>query len=307
MKKILENKPVVYIMISVILALIFAGGVYWFATHGTAKNPSNLYAKEISLDSVPDSIRTEMENTLETAGAYFYKETDESQEVYALLTAGNVVGVNMEVDPVEEDGGIYFSVDFQDTGDVEETLLYKVYQTNASAVAGDDLRLKAPYEQEGDTGMNIGLLQKMDSGAGYYIIPFLDADSANRVFVPADDSLSDLENGIYLYTYQLTSDGVLLTSAEKRSDYDLVCVVTGYDDEPQPAATVQIHDQINVKVSIADETIQKTLCENDFEEYQLNCEATLTYQDGEVKVSKLTVKSYIPLSEMSGISDTNGN
>lgn len=292
MKKFFENKQAIYAAAAIILALAFAIGVFWFATHReTPLGSRGLYAEEITLEEVPESIRTEMEETLESAGAYFYKETDDSEDVYVLLNASKVVGVNMIVEPVEEEGGMYFSVAFLDNGGVEEELIYKVYKTNASAVAGDDQRLKSPYEQVGDTGMNIGLLQNMDSGIGYYITPLMDTNEVNRVFTPEDDSLAELEDGIYRYTYQLTSNGVVLTSAEKRDSYEVLCVVTEFVDDPQASATLLLNNQIKASANVNDEAVLKILRGNDFELYSLTCQATLTF-DGAAEITALQVKSY---------------
>lgn len=294
MKKFIEKG---YAAGAIVLALLFAGGIFLLATYGkTSLASRGLYAEEITMEEVPEAIKSEMEGVMESPGAYFYKETNDSKEVYVLLTAGKVVGVNMISEPVEEDGGMYFSVAFQDNGGVEEELLYKVYKTNASAVAGDALHLKNPYEQVGDTGMNIGLLKKMDSGIGYYITPLMDPNEVNRVYVPADDSLAELEDGIYLYTYQLTSDGVVLTSAEKRTDYEVLCAVTEFADEPQASATLLLNNQIKIKVNVKDGAVLNTLRENDFEKYSLNGWVTLSV-DGAAEITSLQVKNYNSLIE----------
>lgn len=293
MRKTLTKKQKIYLAAAAFLAVVFACGIIFVLKYFTPDNTNaGLYAKEISLEEVPESIQAEMTATLEEPGAYFYKESEDSTVVYALLTAGKVVGTDMAVDPTPEDGGMYFSVVLQDNSSFEKGLLYKIYVTNASAVAGDDQRLKNPYEQVGDEGMNLGIIEKMDSGIGYYILPLMDMDEVNRVYVPADNTLANLENGLYLYTYKLTKDGVQLLSAEKRESYEISCVITDFSEEPTGAAvTLILDDQIKLTAGASDAAVLKTLKDNDFTKYSLNCSVTLTFDQVPI-ISSIDVMSF---------------
>lgn len=298
MKQSLTKKQIVYFAAAAILLIVFVIGIFFVTKYINLDDPNEgLYAKEISLEEVPESIRKEMESTLEQPGAYFYKETDDSTLVYVLLTAGNVVGTDMTVEPTPEEGGMYFSVIFQDNGGFEDELLYKVYETNATAVAGDDQRLKNPYERVGDEGMNLGILEKMDSGIGYYILPLMDMEEVNRVYVPVDDSLSDLENGLYLYTYKLTNDGAQLLTVEKRNSYEISCEITDFSEEPTGAtAELILNNQIKLIAGVKDEAVLKTLQDNDFEKYTLNCAVTISFDETPM-ISAIDVMSFNLLEE----------
>lgn len=284
-KKLFNNSQLFYMIVVCVLAILFAVGIRLFTNQNGLIN-HGLYAEAITLDDVPETIRSEMNANMDNAGAYFYKETDESKDVYALLTAGHVVGVDLNVEPVVEDGGMFFSVDFSENGEVEEKLVYAVYKTNASAVAGGDLRLKNPYLKIGATGMNVGILKKMDSGIGYYITPIMDTEEINRIYTPADDSLANLKNGLYLYTYQLTTDGTLLTSAEKQDGYEVLGVMTEFHDDPVASVTLMLGDQIKIQAIVKDESILTALRERDFDQYSVNCWATISAND-EVTITSL--------------------
>ena len=121
--------------ILLISALLSVGIFLWLQSHNELQLAPN--TEEITLNEVPEKIREEMNENLENPGAHYYKTSD-SDEVYALLTTGTVLGLSMDITPYLEEGDItYFAIDLKENGNSNEELLYKVFKTKSKNVAAD--------------------------------------------------------------------------------------------------------------------------------------------------------------------------
>lgn len=300
MKKLSQNGKA-YLVALVLGTFFVCLNIYLANNYDAIVQKYTTHAEEVSLEDVPTKISEEMLNDLENPGAYFYKETEDSKDIYALLTAGQTVRLSMSVSPTLEDSSMHFAVNFFSTTDPDSKTLYKIYKTNAKAVSADNQRLKKPYLQINSEGMNIGYLQKMSSGIGYFITPLEDFSDNTRVFVPepGNESVEDLENGIYLYTYKLTTNGTQLLSATPRDSIQVYGQVTSFTDKDiSKTATILLNDQIKMDVVVSDESAE-VLHQNNFEEYYPICLFTLTHQDSpdSLVIAQASIKSYFAVSD----------
>lgn len=200
--------------------LVLIGGVLAFIFI-PRNDPQNTQAAEvysITEGDLPASIRAEMEKVLSSPGVYVFPSPDSTPQgdvrngQYVLLTAGLVsnyeMGVDYETEGLEH---VDFAVSMRDT-EAEERYLYRLYFTTASTVTANQAALQNPAMRMGAAGFNQGYLERY--GDGYYIIPILDDNITNHVY-QAGSVGSTLENGLYEFSYEVTENGTILTSAEQ--------------------------------------------------------------------------------------------
>lgn len=291
----MDKKTKITLAVIAVVTAIFVVVALVLRNQQPVEPQTELTAEEITRADVPESIWAEMEEVLEKPDAYFYRE-EGGETIYALLTAGKVVGIDLNVTPNEEDGGMYFSIHYTTNGGREEELAYKLYKTSASAVAADTVLLKMPYRQVGDEGANIGLLEQTDADIGYYITPLLDTEETNRLYVPADSTTEGLSDGIYSFTYKITTDGIQLLTATEKDSYTLQCVITAFTDGPQPSIELLLGESLHVTAWTTNAELLALLQKTNFDEENLNVKATIAF-DGRVDILEAKLYGHIQLGQ----------
>lgn len=227
----MTNKVKAGIAVAVVGVLAAAGIAF------TALNAdSHYYAKEISMDSLPETIQDQALEDVEDGGAYFYRDAENEDISYVLLSFGSQMDLDMAVEISEIDDGLYFSVEPIEA-EAEEGLVYKVFETDAPAVSSDKNVLQNPRLVQGSTGLNVGYIQKSDTG--YYVSP-LEDDSTNDRLYAYDGELPD---GLYRFTYELGQDGPVITNADAIEKYSKKGNVTDVNVDLSTVSLVLVGEQ----------------------------------------------------------------
>ncbi len=215
-----------------IVSLAAATGIAFAALNAD----SHYYAEEISMDSLPETIQEQALEDVQNGGAYFYRDAENEDISYVLLSFGSQMDLDMAVETSEIDDGLYFSVGPIET-EAEEGLVYKVFETNAPAVSSDKNVLQNPRLVQGSTGLNVGYIQKSDTG--YYVSP-LEDDSTNDRLYAYDGELPD---GLYRFTYELGQDGPVITNADAIEKYSKKGYVTDVNVDLSTVSLVLVGEQ----------------------------------------------------------------
>lgn len=215
-----------------IVGIVAAAGI----TIATLNADSHYYAKEISMDNLPETIQEQATEDVEDGGAYFYRDAENKDVSYVLLSFGPQMDLAMDVEISQIDEGLYFSVEPIET-ETEEGLVYKVFETDAPAVSSDKNVLQNPRLVQGSSGLNVGYIQKSDTG--YYVSP-LEDDSTNDRLYAYDGELQD---GLYRFTYQLGQDGPVITNADAIEKYSKKGYVTDVNADLSTATLVLVGEQ----------------------------------------------------------------
>lgn len=229
-----------------IIVGVFLAAVVMVVTILYTKNNSVVYAaSEITIDAIPESLRSEVQQDIQQGGAYFYREGENAETSYVALSFGTQLDMAMNVTVTDIEGGLYFSITPVET-ESEEQVVYKLYETDAPSINTDKNVLRNPRLAKGSVGINVGFLQPTESG--YYIEP-LESDSENNRLYTAKEDLK-IEAGLYRYSFQLTQDGAELLSASALDQYSKNGYITAIDTDIQ---TVQV-------VLVGDEKISYEMC-----------------------------------------------
>lgn len=188
------------------------------------------------MDSLPEAIQEQALEDVEDGGAYFYRDAENEDISYVLLSFGSQMDLDMAVEISEIDDGLYFSVEPIEA-EAEEGLVYKVFETDAPAVSSDKNVLQNPRLVQGSTGLNVGYIQKSDTG--YYVSP-LEDDSTNDRLYAYDGELPD---GLYRFTYELGQDGPVITNADAIEKYSKKGYVTGVNVDLSTVSLVLVGEQ----------------------------------------------------------------
>lgn len=247
-----------------VVGIVAAAGI----TIATLNADSHYYAKEISMDNLPETIQEQATEDVEDGGAYFYRDTENKDVSYVLLSFGPQMDLAMDVEISQIDDGLYFSVEPIET-ETEEDLVYKVFETDAPAVSSDKNVLQNPRLVQGSSGLNVGYIQKSDTG--YYVSP-LEDDSTNDRLYAYDGELPD---GLYRFTYQLGQDGPVITNADAIEKYSKKGYVTDVNADLSTATLVLVGEQeikYNMYFDAADYELLHTLqdCEQHGSDAVLN-------------------------------------
>lgn len=246
-------------------------------------------AEEITMQEVPTSIQKEMQASLEERGTHFYRQ-ENGDTVYALLTAGTIMGRTLVVEPSAIKDGIYFTAKFIESSGVAEALQYKIYRTKATSVAGDDYLLQNPYLKVGAKGLNSGYLQHMTQG--YYVLPLMDTDGLNRVYGTSENT-KNLTDGLYEFTYELTETGAKLLTATPIDSCTLGCTVISFTDGPKPSVSIRFGThKLKADLLVTDDDILATLRKNDFKKSDLQTECTIEFTN-QLILTDLQVLSFV--------------
>lgn len=262
----MTNKVKAGIAIAVVGVMAIAG-----ITFAALNADSHYYAKEVSMDGLPETVREQALEDVENGGAYFYRDAENEDISYILLSFGSQMDLAMDVETSEIDDGLYFSVEPIET-EAEEGLVYKVFETDAPAVSSDKNVLQNPRLVQGSNGLNVGYIQKSDTG--YYVSPLEDDGTNDRLY--AYDG--ELPDGLYRFTYQLGQDGPVITNADAIENYSKKGYVTDVNADLSTVSLVLVGEQeikYNMYFDAADYELLHTL--QDCEQHGSNAVLNITF------------------------------
>lgn len=94
-----------------IIVGVFLAAVVMVVTILYTKNNSVVYAaSEITIDAIPESLRSEVQQNIQQGGAYFYREGENAETSYVALSFGTQLDMAMNVTVTDIEGGLYFSI-----------------------------------------------------------------------------------------------------------------------------------------------------------------------------------------------------
>ena len=97
----ITNKVKAGIAVAVI-GVVAAAGIAFAALNAD----SHYYAEEISMDSLPEAVQEQALEDVEDGGAYFYRDAENEDISYVLLSFGSQMDLDMAVEISEIDDGL---------------------------------------------------------------------------------------------------------------------------------------------------------------------------------------------------------
>lgn len=284
----MQKKVTIAAIVVLFLAMIGCGVAYFSIVVPQKAPQADTYI--VSEGELSEAVRDQMEKVLSSPGAYTFDGEYKVDETilsgrFVLLTAGLVSNYEMGVE-FEPEGTelVNFAVSMLDNNSAEQ-YLYKLFFTTAERIAVNEAALQNPAMRVGTTGFNQGYLERY--GDGYYIIPILDEQITNHVY-QAGIVGSILENGLYEFTYEVTNQGTILTSAQKINEitkkaYVAACSGNGMAD----LVFGKPRNKLTVTYDMGNSTWNRDLVTlAELGAYQTG-QFTLTYEDNRVTLKNM--------------------
>lgn len=169
---------------------------------------------EVSLSNVTADLSPTITKAIPQAGMHLFHSEDGT---YVLLTYGDATGYDMKVSSHISENDVYFRLYSEKAPDGGP--VYKLFKVqNTVAISANTASLLNPEYLPGVEGINIGWIYAADNSISK-IVPLLDPDSNDDSFSVAGDAYID-RDGLYRYTYAVTSTGTNILSAVRLDSHD---------------------------------------------------------------------------------------